>query len=182
LAASSSCTPSGTDQLGIAPQHQSSWACACAKDPNSFAVMAIGARLAAPYTSNFDPTHRLTTSWILSPVLLFCFRAFLALYAFLTLFTIFGWNGSHGMSAASRHSFSFFTNLTYWGLAFYYAFAAIHTGSYCFTGVSFLSRWPRALQIAHSMYYSTVVVYPFIVTSKFTTLPPNQHDAHKFLP
>jgi hypothetical protein len=70
------------------------------------------------------------------------------------------------MSAASRHSFSFFTNLTYWGLAFYYAFAAIHTGSYCFTGASFLSRWPRALQIAHSMYYSTVVVYPFIVTSK----------------
>jgi hypothetical protein len=97
---------------------------------------------------------------------LFCFRALLALYAFVTLFTIFGWNGSHGMADASRHSFSFFTVLTYWGLAFYYAFAAIHTGSYCFTGVSFLSRWPRALQIAHSMFYSTIVVYPFIVTSE----------------
>lgn len=134
------------------------------RDP--LATMAVGARLAAPYGNNFDPTHRFATSWILPPVVLFCLRALLALYAFVTLFTIFGWNGSHGMADASQHSFSFFTVLTYWGLAFYYTFAAIHTGSYCFTGVPFLARWPRALQIAHSMFYSTIVVYPFIVTSE----------------
>jgi hypothetical protein len=128
--------------------------------------MAIGARLAAPYTEKFDPSYRFATSWILSPALLFCFRALLSIYAFATLFTIFGWNGTHGMAEQSRHSFSYFTNLTYWGLAFYHAFAAIHTASYWLTGTPFLARWPKALQIAHSMFYSTVVIYPFIVTSK----------------
>jgi hypothetical protein len=132
----------------------------------SFASMAIGTRLLSPYVGTFDPTNRFATSWILSPALLFGFRALLSLYAFATLFTIFGWNGSHGRSEESRHSFSFFTNLTYWGLAFYEAFAAIHTASYWLTGTPLLARWPKALQIAHSMFYSTIVIYPFIVTSK----------------
>lgn len=136
--------------------------------------MAFGSRLVAPYTANFDPTHRFATSWVLPPAILFAIRALLSLYAFTTLFTIFGWNGSHGMSEASRHSFSYFTHLTYWGLAFYEAFAALHTGSYWLTGTPFLGRWPKALQVAHSMYYSTVVVYPFIVTSKSVpvSVPP----------
>jgi hypothetical protein len=69
--------------------------------------MAIGARLTAPYSANFDPTHRFVTSWILSPGLLFGLRALLSLYAFTTLFTIFGWNGSHGMSDQSRLIFIF---------------------------------------------------------------------------
>jgi hypothetical protein len=133
---------------------------------HTFAHMAIGARLLSPYVGTFDPTNRFATSWILSPALLFGFRAFLSLYAFVTLFTIFGWNGSHGRSEESRHSFSYFTNLTYWGLAFYEAFAAIHTASYWLTGNPLLARWPKPLQIAHSMFYSTIVIYPFIVTSK----------------
>lgn len=126
--------------------------------------MAVGARLLAPYQGNVDPSNRFVTSWIFGPLVLFCIRSVLSLYAFVTLFTIFGWNGSHGMP--SGRTFSYFTHLTYWGLAFYQAFAAIHTGSYWLTGRSFLSRWPKFLQIAHSMFYSTVVVYPFIVTSK----------------
>jgi hypothetical protein len=128
--------------------------------------MAICRRRTVPYAGVFDPTHRFVTSWILPPGVLFGIRTLLAVYAFTTLFTIFGWNGSHGNSAASRHSFSFFTVLTYWGLAFYYAFSAAHTGSYWLTGTSFLSRWPKPLQTAHSMFYSTIVVYPWIVTSK----------------
>jgi hypothetical protein len=133
----------------------------------SFIDMAgTATRFTAPYTASFDPTQRFVTSWILSPALLFGVRALLSLYAFTTLFTIFGWNGSHGMSEQSRYSFSYFTHLTYWGLAFYFAFAAIHTGSYWLRGTPFLSQWPRALQVAHSIFYSTVVVYPFIVTSK----------------
>ncbi|USP78912.1 alpha beta hydrolase fold-1 protein [Curvularia clavata] len=128
--------------------------------------MAIGHRITAPYAGQFDPT-RFVTSWALPPSLLFGYRALLALYAFTTLFTIFGWNGTHGRSEESRHSFSFFTNLTYWGLAFYYAFSAVHTASYWLTGTSFLARWPKPLQVAHSMFYSTIVVYPWIVTIVF---------------
>ncbi|KAH9881807.1 hypothetical protein J1614_000978 [Plenodomus biglobosus] len=129
--------------------------------------MAIGKRITAPYTGTFDPTGQFVTSWILPPGVLFVIRALLSLYAFTTLFTIFGWNSSHDMAEASRRSFSYFTHLTYWGLAFYHAFSALHTGSYWLSGTSFLARWPKALQIAHSMFYSTVVVYPWIVTAVY---------------
>jgi hypothetical protein len=116
--------------------------------------------------AGFDPSFRFETSWIIPPVALFAVRALLGLYAFVTLFTIFGWNGSHGAAEQSEHSFSYFTNLTYWGLAFYSVFSAMHTCSYWLTGTPFLARWPRALQVAHSMFYSTIVVYPWIVTGK----------------
>ncbi|CBX93645.1 hypothetical protein IAQ61_003536 [Plenodomus lingam] len=129
--------------------------------------MAFGKRITAPYSGPFDPENRFVTSWILPPGLLFAVRALLSLYAFITLFTIFGWNGSHDMSEASRRSFSYFTHLTYWGLAFYHAFSAAHTGSYWLTGTSFLARWPKSLQVAHSMFYSTVVIYPWIVTAVY---------------
>lgn len=129
-------------------------------------TMAIGKRLTASYTGPFDPTHRFETSWILPPAVLFGIRALLSLYAFVTLFTIFGWNGTHGRSGDSERSFSYFTHLTYWGLAFYNAFSAAHTGSYWLTGTPFLARWPKWLQVAHGMFYSTIVVYPWIVTGK----------------
>jgi len=129
--------------------------------------MGIGSRITAPYTGSFDSSDRFVTSWILPPAILFAIRSLLSLYAFITLFTIFGWNGSHDMSEASRRSFSYFTHLTYWGLAFYNAISALHTGSYWLTGTSLLARWPKPLQIAHSMFYSTVVVYPWIVTAVY---------------
>lgn len=116
--------------------------------------------------TTFDPTFRYETSWLLSPTILFAARAFLSLYAFVTLFTIFGYNGANGLSKNSERSFSYFTHLTYWGLAFYTLFAAIHTCSYAFIGAPLLARWPRFLQRAHSVFYTTIVVYPIIVTSK----------------
>ncbi|KAF1830989.1 hypothetical protein BDW02DRAFT_601187 [Decorospora gaudefroyi] len=139
--------------------------------------MAIGGRATTPYIGPIDPTHRFVTSWILPPGILFALRTLLAVYAFTTIFIIFGWNGSHGRSDSSRQSFSYFTILTYWGLAFYYAFSAVHTGSYWFTGVPLLARWPKALQIAHSMFYSTIVVYPWIVTIVFWALLAGHFDS-----
>jgi hypothetical protein len=128
--------------------------------------MAVGKRITEPYSGQFDPTYRFVTSWILPPGVLFGLRALLSLYAFVTLFTIFGWNGTHGLSDDSQRTFSYFTHLTYWGLAFYYAFSAIHTASYWLTGTPFLARWPKVLQVAHSMFYTTIVIYPWIVTGK----------------
>jgi len=129
--------------------------------------MAARARILAPYHEVVDPSNRFVTSWILSPLVFFLVRSVLSLYAFVTLFTIFGYYGTHGMPEAAGRTFSYFTHLTYWGLAFYEGFAAIHTGSYWLTGSSFLARWPKSLQVAHSMFYSTIVVYPFIVTSQY---------------
>lgn len=114
-----------------------------------------------------DPIHRFSTSWLLPPALLFTLRALFSAYAFLTLFYVFAYDSTHGNEVAARRSFSYFTYLTYWGLAFYLAFSAAHTASYWLTGTSFLARWPRILQRLHSLFYSTVVVFPFLVTSRF---------------
>jgi hypothetical protein len=114
---------------------------------------------------DFDPTYRFETSWILPPGLLFAIRALLSLYAFVTIFTIFGYNGSHDRADESQHTFSYFTHLTYWGLAFYFALSAVHTGSYWLCGTPFLAAWPRLLQHAHSIFYTTIVIFPLIVTS-----------------
>ncbi|KAF2199900.1 hypothetical protein GQ43DRAFT_99179 [Delitschia confertaspora ATCC 74209] len=120
--------------------------------------------------AGFDPTYRFETSWILPPGLLFAVRLILSLYSFVTLFTIFGYNGAHNRAPDSRITFSYFTNLTYWGLAFYLAFSALHSGSYWLKGRPFLAAWPRVFQEAHSIFYTTVVVYPWIVTIVFWAL------------
>lgn len=65
---------------------------------------------------------------------------------------------------ASRAQFSYFTTLTYWGLAFYFLAAAIHTFTYARSGVPLLDRFPRPLQALHAAFYTTIVVYPFVVT------------------
>jgi len=57
--------------------------------------------------------------------------------------------------------------LTYWGLAFYFFFSALHTFSYLRTGSPLLSRWPRPLQALHAFFYTTVVTFPILVTVVF---------------
>lgn len=89
------------------------------------------------------------------------------MYAFVTLLFSIAWWCTHselgGCSNASD-SFAFFTVLTYWGLAFYSLVAAIHTGSYAATGRPLLDRFPRPLQALHSLFYTTAITFPFIVT------------------
>ncbi|KAL8754050.1 MAG: hypothetical protein Q9199_004606 [Rusavskia elegans] len=115
----------------------------------------------------FDPTHRFTTSWILPPLLLAVCRIIFAIYIFTAIFFIFGWNGAHRHPEQSRYSFSFFTSLGYWGLGFYFLFASLHTFSYARTGKSWLQEWPAALQVAHTIFYTTVVTFPILVTAVF---------------
>ena len=111
----------------------------------------------------FDPTARFTTSWLLPPYLLASLRLLLSLYAFATIITIL----ARATAPAARHSFSYFTTLTYWGLAFYFLVAALHTFSYARTGTSWLRRWPRPLQAAHAIFYTTAVTFPFLVSIVF---------------
>lgn len=115
----------------------------------------------------FDPSHRYTTSWLLPPSILAGLRLLFSIYAFVTIFFIFGWNGSHDKAKYSLQSFSYFTNLTYWGLAFYFLFSALHTLSYARTGTSWLQNWPQPLQAAHAIFYSTIVTFPILVTIVF---------------
>ncbi|KAK8122423.1 hypothetical protein PG984_011093 [Apiospora sp. TS-2023a] len=118
----------------------------------------------------WDPSHRFETSWLVSPYVLFGCRAIISLYTFTTLFFVLGWNCTHPgpdseyTCQASAATFSFFTHLTYWGLAFYFLVSSIHTFTYARWHVALLDKWPRPLQALHAFYYSTITCYPFLVT------------------
>ncbi|KAM0206745.1 hypothetical protein ACHAQD_012328 [Fusarium lateritium] len=115
----------------------------------------------------WDPSNRFETSWLLNPWLLFAARALISIYALVTRFFIIGWTCTHddlgGCKEVGR-SFSYFTILTYWGIAFYFAVAALHTITYAIRGRSLLDNLPRPLQALHALFYSTIVTYPFLVT------------------
>ncbi|TVY59692.1 hypothetical protein LSUE1_G009123, partial [Lachnellula suecica] len=119
-------------------------------------------------TDIWDPSHRFETSWLLPPWGLFACRAAISLYAFVVILFIIGWEAGNqdGLSIHDvRKSFSFFTVLCYWGQAFYFAIAALHTASYALNGgTPLLNRLPRPLQALHYLFYSTITTYPFLVT------------------
>ncbi|KAF2436398.1 hypothetical protein EJ08DRAFT_578633 [Tothia fuscella] len=130
--------------------------------------MAIFKRNSSSVPVPFDSV-RFATSWLLPPSVLFILRALISLYLFISVITTLALLNKRNPSTA-RHYFSYFTSLTYWGLAFYFAFAAAHTGSYWRSGNPFLSRWPKVLQHMHSIYYSTITTYPFLVTIVYWAL------------
>ncbi|KAI9931528.1 hypothetical protein ASPWEDRAFT_169628 [Aspergillus wentii DTO 134E9] len=115
-----------------------------------------------------DSLHLYETSWLLPPLVLAILRALISLYIFTTIFFIWGWDGTHGDRDQIGQSFSYFTWLTYWGLGFYFCFAAIHTACYALTGRSVLfDRWPRFLRVLHVLFYTTITTFPFLVTIVF---------------
>ena len=60
-----------------------------------------------------------------------------------------------------RRFFSYFTHLSYIGLIAYLYAAGVQTLCYALKGKSGypLQRWPRPLQLLHSLLYSTVTTY-----------------------
>ncbi len=93
-----------------------------------------------------------------------------SLYIFVVLFFIQAWYSTHeelGGSAQALEEFSYYTVLTYWGAGFYFLVAAVHTFTYARTGRPLLDRFPRPLQALHALLYTTVTVFPFIVTGVY---------------
>lgn len=109
----------------------------------------------------FDGTNRFQTSYILSPAVLAIIRLIISVYAFTTLIYKLVYD-SRNDPHPNRH-WSFFTNITYWGIAFYFLVSSFHGIVYSRTGTAPLQRWPRILQLLHGLFYSTVVIFPFIV-------------------
>ena len=66
--------------------------------------------------------------------------------------------------------FSFFTNITYISLAFYFLHAGFETIWYSQTGVSPLNRWWRPFQLAHTVLFTTIITFPIVVTVVFWSL------------
>ena len=114
--------------------------------------------------SHPDTAERFSTSWLL-PVLPFALlRLSLSLYAFTSIIFIFAWDGAHSRDIHARRTFSYFTNLSYWGLAFYFLFSGVHGLTWRFRGRPLLERWPRWLQALHAVFYTTIVTFPILVT------------------
>lgn len=123
------------------------------------------------YHASKSPSYitGLCASWLLPPFALCALRILISLYAFIVLFYIIGsWESSNDPDDASNagRSFSFFTVLSYWGLAFYFAFAAVHTASLALKGKAWLESWPGWLGWLHSAFYATVTVFPWVITGE----------------
>ena len=118
-------------------------------------------------TTPFDQDNRFTTSFFLPNLVFALLRLLISLFAFTSIFFIFGWDSTHGQNLEARRWFAYFTNLNFIGLAFYFLFAGLHSLSFSLRGRSWLNGWPRILQAAHSILYSTAVVYPPLVTIVF---------------
>jgi hypothetical protein len=135
-------------------------------------------------TTAFDPNKNFVRSHFVSPIVLASIRAVLSIYSFTAVITCYVWLayntatvslkdvniGSYTIQqsdAAIGQSFSFFTYLTFWSLGFYFLVSSVHTFVYVFRQQTWLHKWPKALQLAHSLYYSTVTTFPFLVTIVF---------------
>ncbi|KAF2674439.1 hypothetical protein BT63DRAFT_419732 [Microthyrium microscopicum] len=115
-----------------------------------------------------DPI-RFSTSWALTAKTYAAFRALISLYILTSILTILAWD-SHNSPVEVARYWSYFTNITFISLGFYHAFAAYHSLSYWRTGTPALARWPGVLGKLHSLFYSTIVVFPFLVTIVFWSL------------
>lgn len=112
----------------------------------------------------FDPQRTFVTSWLIPPLALAILRLLFSLYAFTVTFTQWGILGARGDASVIGPEFSYFTNLTWWGISFYTLVAGVHTLFYALKGSSPLTSLPRPLQALHSFFYTTIITLPFLVT------------------
>ncbi|KAK5958699.1 Vacuolar protein sorting-associated protein 8 [Knufia fluminis] len=124
--------------------------------PSFYTLMGV-----AP--TGFDPEHRFVTSWLLPPLWLAVYRLVFALFGWANLISGWVWNGINAPDQIGP-DFSYFTTLTWWGITCYMTIASIHTFVYVKNGYAWLDRWWRPFQALHSLFYSTIVVFPIIVT------------------
>jgi hypothetical protein len=115
-----------------------------------------------------DRLHPFETSWLLPPIVLAALRGLIALYLFVSIFFIFAWEGTHGNGRTIGSTFSYFTWLDFWGIAFYFLVASIHTLCYAKTGRSILfDKMPRFFRGLHSLFYTCITTFPFLVVIVF---------------
>ncbi|KAG0637016.1 hypothetical protein HOY80DRAFT_1017150 [Tuber brumale] len=117
--------------------------------------------------SPFDPENRFQTCSILSPVVLACTRLLIAYYISAALFYRIARSAVIDGSHSAQKNFSYFTNLTYWGLGCYFAVVGVHTFVYALGGRAPLERWPKVLQFLHSLLYTTIITFPLLVSIGF---------------
>ncbi|KAI6129379.1 hypothetical protein EDD16DRAFT_1471474 [Pisolithus croceorrhizus] len=121
----------------------------------------------------FDPSFALVTSPLpfLPPSVLGAVRALLAVYTLLAIIVILGFDAAVYGSGPSY--LSYFTSLSYIGLCAYFWASGVQTIAFAQTERRIcypLQKWPRPLQLMHVLLYTSIVVYPIIVTIVFWAL------------
>ncbi|KAG1717200.1 hypothetical protein EDB19DRAFT_1900493 [Suillus lakei] len=112
----------------------------------------------------FDPACRLVTSPFFSPLSLGALRLLFAIYSLVTTITV--------LVFESSSIFSYFTDLSYIGLVAYFWASSIQTIVFVLRGQKAypLQKWPRILQLLHILLYTTITIFPIIVTVVFWAL------------
>ncbi|KAH0826354.1 hypothetical protein J3R83DRAFT_5314 [Lanmaoa asiatica] len=121
-------------------------------------------------SSPFDPTFHYVTSPVFSPTILGALRSLFAVYSLITAITTLAFESVVLHDANSY--LSYFTHLSYIGLVAYFWASSVQTIAFVLRGRKSypLQTWPRFLQLLHVSLYSTVVVFPIIVTAVFWSL------------
>jgi len=121
-------------------------------------------------SSPFDPTFKLVTSAFFSPLILATLRLLLAIYSLVTIITVLAFEAV--VYHDSKSFLSYFTDLSYIGLVAYFWASSVQTIAFVMRGQNGypLQSWPRIFQLLHVLLYSTIVVFPIIVTVVFWSL------------
>lgn len=137
---------------------------------------------------DFDPENRFVTSPFLPPLALGVIRLVFAIYMTICIITepILLKRGRRTRRDAVKFP-SYFTNITFISLAWYirtpldnisyFWVSGVYSLIYHFTGTSPLRRYHKFLQLLHTLFYSTISTFPFIVTAVFWSLisvPPHK--------
>jgi uncharacterized membrane protein YraQ (UPF0718 family) len=123
----------------------------------------------------FDPDFNLVTSYAFKPRTLAYIRLFFALL--ITGILIFCIAFQAAILKNAQKFFSFFTNLSYFGLCGYFWASGLHTLVYSRSkhqrgkGQYPLQKWPKVLQHLHLLLYATVVTFRKLTTILFDFLP-----------
>ncbi|KLJ05894.1 hypothetical protein EMPG_10676 [Blastomyces silverae] len=118
-----------------------------------------------------DSLHHFETSWLFRPVLFGILRLTIFFYCLLTIIITFALESARGNGLDNGRFFSYFTSLSFLGVLFYFLVAGIHTLLYARQGRSvLLDKWPRWLRALHSLFYTTIVCFPFVVMAIYWAL------------
>lgn len=146
--------------------------------------------------SPFDPTCAFVTSSFLYPAVLGAVRALFAVFTLLASVVILGFEAS--VYGRGPSYLCYFTNLSYIGLCAYFWASSVQTVTFAraLSGLRDvqddaqavrtrgkqgrrverrrigypLQRWPRVFQLMHVLLYTSIVVFPFIITIVYWTL------------
>jgi hypothetical protein len=134
--------------------------------------------------SPFDPDAKFATARFLSPFVFGILRLAIGAYSIIVVIVDIVLSGTFpsclqrvNFAATRDHDidsyFSYFTDISFIALAFYFLFAAGHTLWYARTGTSPLNKWYRPFQLAHTILFSTIITFSILVTIVFWSLLSN---------